>query len=174
MTISHIDPALKINQHNRTEFGLPVLPDMESTEDWWSQHEGARLDSPASIEPGSIVLIAAAIDAAAPAWCIEKFSGSLREPDFFDDGHAFWLTPDAVVYVDATRIDQVQGILASAERLRHYSTENSTGWVRVHPSHYGIQVEWFDGSAHPAHMSWEYVTNACITQYDNNMMEVVR
>lgn len=149
---SHVDTILHFNKHNTTEFGLPVLDDIETNDMWWARREGVHLEPMLTTMPGErVTALVAVLDPEEPA-------SSRREPDFCEDGLAFWLTPDAVVSVDVTRIHEVESILASAERLRHHA--DGLGWTRIHPSHYGIQVEWFDGSAHPAHTSWSLATQA--------------
>lgn len=100
--------------------------------------------------------IMATLDHAAPAWTIEKFTGSLREPDFYDEGKAYWLTPEAVVSIDVLKVTEIEHILALEPRIRHH--EN--GWTRIHPSHYGVQVDALDGRSHDAHGAWAHITKA--------------
>lgn len=101
--------------------------------------------------------IVALLDPNAPA----KVRPVPREADFYEDGRAFWLSPDAVVSIEAERTDEVLSILLSAPRTE--SIEG--GWRRLHPSHYGIEVEsYFDfgmgGAAHDAHSAWELARKA--------------
>jgi hypothetical protein len=157
MNTSHNDSTLHFNKHRRTESGMPLLvDDFETNEEWWSQHEGVRPSGPTSLEPGSLRL-AADLNAEAPAWCIEKFE-EVREPDMFDEERAYWINDEGVVYVDIERINEVQDILANAERVKW--SEDGLRFDRIHPSQYGIQVEWFNGAAHPAHESWMYASQA--------------
>lgn len=159
---SHIDSTLHFNKHHVTEFGMPVLDDIDTNDIWWAQREGVWLELLDEPIPGHIHALVADLDALAPArWVREddSFTGSLREPDFYDEGKAYWLTPDAVVAVDVDRIGEVESILGLEPRIKPLGGDR-IGWVRIHPSHYGIEVNAFDGTSHDAHSAWSHLSNA--------------
>lgn len=156
---SHFDATMSVNKHNTTEFGQIVLQDRDDCGFWWNQID-QQGSEPDVLERGHglATVIVADIDGAAPAWVVEKFSGSLREPDFFDDDKAYWLTPDAVVSIDVNRVTEIEHVLALSERIL-WNAEG-VGWKRIHPSHYGVEVTAFDGEPHDAHGSWGHITKA--------------
>lgn len=156
---SHFDTTMSVNKHNTTEFGQIVLMDRDTVDLWWNQRE--CLDDAPVVGGGRIHALIAGIDEFAPAnWVHEddSFTGSLREPDFYDDGKAFWLTPEAVVSIDIDRIGMIETVLATAERIQW--RDDRLGWTRIHPSHYGVDVDSLDDQPHSAHEAWAYITVA--------------
>ena len=98
----------------------------------------------------------AALDLNEPAKIVR-----LREPDMYDEGKAFWLTDQAVVSTDIERVEHVSEILRNAPRLKTWDL----GWVRLHPNHYGIEVDsYFDhgrgAEPVPAQVAWEVALDA--------------
>jgi len=156
---SHFDTTMSVNKHNTTEFGQIVLMDRDTADQWWHLRECS--DDASAVGRGRIHALVAGIDEFAPAnWVHEddSFTGSLREPDLYDEGKAFWLTPEAVVSIDIDRLDMIEVILATAERIHWH--EDRLGWTRIHPSHYGVDVDSIEGIAHSAHEAWAYITTA--------------
>ena len=160
--------VLSTRKYPTTESGLALLDDFTTSTDWWDQRDDlptadlteadARLHLKVERLLGSPVILAD-LDADMPA------SEELREPDMYDEGRAIWLTDMAVVSVDVTRVAEVKTILAAAERMREVREPNKTGWVRIHPSHYGVEVDSFhehDGTlaTHPAHQAWTLLAAA--------------
>jgi hypothetical protein len=154
---SHFDSTMSVNKHNTTDFGQVVLMDRDTPDLWWNQRE--CIDDAPVVGTGRIHALVVDLDAFAPArWVHESFPGSLREPDFYDDGKAFWLTPDAIVSIDVLRIDEIESILAVEERIEY--RKDGLGWTRIHPSRYGIEVDWFNGESHDAGRAWWFLTQA--------------
>lgn len=103
-----------------------------------------------------------------------RLLSTLRHPDFYEDGRAYWLTSDAVVHVDINEMHRVVPALAQDERYQadvkhfeHMSLPNRMGWTRIHPSQYGIEVDsYFDHGrgleAHDAHGAWVLARKAVL------------
>ena len=86
----------------------------------------------------------------------------VRGPDFFDDGRAFWLHGEGVVHVDSEHLERVKEALTQP---RFVVTES--GWIRRHPSEYGVEVEAYvadasplRGRAHDAQTAWRLLAEA--------------
>lgn len=156
MTTSHLT-LVPTTRLPRTEFGAPVLDDMDTPSDWWAMRADLDEQVPTAVQIGSLDY-----DALLP----DALLGDVREPDLCDDGRAYWLTSQAVVSIDVTRIHEIADIVGKAHRIRVTGTEQSgRGWVRIAPSHYGIEVLSFhehDGepSAHSAQDAWTHLENA--------------
>lgn len=107
----------------RTEFGAPILSD-------YGQDDLSRYRDDvavATLEPvrGTRVgtLVAIEFDLDAPAKKRRTAPGdTLREPDFIEDGQAYWIGEDGVVGVDLALLHRFADHLADSDRfaLRAY------------------------------------------------------
>lgn len=77
-----------------------------------------------------------------------------REPDLYEDERAFWIGDTAVVSIEFERAPQILGVLATASMFQSITTPDQTGWTRLYPSQYGIEVMGFDGSTPSAQDCW--------------------
>lgn len=143
----------------RTDFGMPVLQDHDTNESWWSMMNPEERPE-VIVRTGFLNYDAALLDMVLPE--------GVREPDMFDEGMAIWLHAEAIVSV---QIEAVGSIASLLERPR-IQTETS-GWSRIHPSQYGINVDSFheyddEVAPHAAHTAWTYATEAFATNQKEN------
>lgn len=82
----------------------------------------------------------------------------IRIPDMLDEGMAFWMGANGVVSLPMERVADVAEILA-ATRFVDWSAERASGWIRLAPSHYGVEVDCY-GSDPSAQVAWDVLTEA--------------
>jgi hypothetical protein len=99
----------------RNEYGQPILADCGADDLWpyLTEKETLMPTIPGTI-PGTRRArqtgeqVAVFLDTAAPA---RRYAG--REPDFYDEGRAWWIGPEAVVSVPADRVPRFAEYVAS-------------------------------------------------------------
>jgi hypothetical protein len=169
MTMNHATMTTQVTRLPRNDFGMPLLGDAPTNEDWWSQRDDApdtRLE-PIKVCAGTLNFDATLLDL--------KMPKGIREPDLYDDGKAVWLTADAVVSMDMDQVQILPLAIAQDERAGYDRLRVETliaegmtgivGWTRIHPSQYGIEVDSFhehhgEVASHAAHEAWDLLAKA--------------
>lgn len=149
MTLSHLT-LVPTSRLPRNEMGQTILDDRDTNESWWSMRDDQEQD---------VRVVLAGIDTSGPARTLELDGPdqSVREPDLYDDGRAYWFLTDGVVSVEAGSEARVSEV-AKAERLAWTSGEaRGVGWTRIHPSHYGVDVTSYHDGDHAAHVAWSLI-----------------
>lgn len=163
MNLNHATMTTQVNNLPRTQYGQPLLTDADTADQWWAMLNDETVSDDRPIRVTSLGGVHIVVDDNVPDLIADMFTQDIREPDLYDDGMAYWMSDAAVVGMPVEQVGTLSQVRDHAKRIQNIHT--GSGWVRIAPSHYGIEVLSYhehngEPATHTAHEAWNHLDNA--------------